>query len=197
MKYLRIIKNQKGFTVIEALIVIGLALAGLALVLSNSTKAGNKSNVKDAVTTASNMVTVVHDNLASSGSFNAVTTAVVNGLSVVDAPFTYDGTNIRDPYGNVVNFVGNASTAGTAPTFVMTFGGATNPITSADCSTFAKGIVSKADIVRIGASTSMTTTNGLAGGGSVYKASAGATPDIAALTTGCATTNPQIVMQFH
>lgn len=197
MKYSRLIKNQKGFTVIEALIVIGLALAGLALVLSNSTKAGNKSNIKDAVTTASNMVTVVHDNLASSGSFNALTAAVVNGLAVVDAPYTFDGTNIRDPYGNVVTFVGNAAAAGTAPSFVKTFGGATNPISSADCSTFAKGMVSKADIVRIGAAASMTTTNGLAGGGSVYKANAGATPDITALTTGCAATNPMIVMQFH
>ena len=196
MKYMRI-KNQAGFTVIEALIVIGLALAASAVVLALSTKASNKSTVSDAVTTAANIVTTVHDNLASTGSFSAITPAIVNGLAVVDAPFTFDSTNIRDPYGNVVSVVGNAAAAGTAPSFVLTFGGSTNPMSTADCSSFAKGLVSKADIVRIGATASMTTTNGQAGGGSVYKANAGATPDISALTTGCAAVNPQIVMQFH
>jgi type II secretory pathway pseudopilin PulG len=191
------LKNQAGFTVIEALIVIGLALAALSLVLTNSTKASNKSTTKDAVTTTANMVTTIRSNMASSGSYNLLSATIVNGLAVVSEPLTFDGTNIRDNYGNIMNFVGNAAAAGTAPSFVVTYGGATNPISKEDCTSFAKGLVSQADIVQIGAQASMTTTNGLAGGGSVYKSGAGATPSIASLTTGCATTNPQIVMQFH
>jgi hypothetical protein len=129
------------------------------------------------------------------GTYNGITAASVNGMSLVSQPLTWDGTNIRDPWGNIINIVGNA--AGAAPSFVITLGGSTSPLDKEACTGMATGLGNGADTVRAGGTTAaVTTTNGIIGGGNIYKTTAGVL-SVPNLSTGCTDTNPVIGLQFH
>lgn len=194
MKFVRPRKKALGFTLIEIMVALGIMGAGVSIVLFYQGRAQATSSAKDATSAIANMVSKAKTYFAGAGSYNAITPAVLNSMGLVTQPLTWDGTNIRDPWGNVMGIAGNA--AGTAPTFVATIGGATSAIDREVCTALATALANGADAVNIGASTAITTTNGIVGGGSAYKTTAGVL-SIVNLNTGCTATNPTIGLQFH
>lgn len=190
----KVANKQAGFGLVEMLIVLVIVGAIIGAVVSRQGKADNKRMANEVSATLSTLLTTLRSVRAPSGTYNGLAAAEVNGMNVVAQPLTWNGTTINDPWGNPMGFVGNAAAA--APTFVVTIGGTVNPLDKEVCNILATTLVGVADVVNIGASTAITTTNGLVGGGSAYKA-AGGTPNAANLSTGCQTTNPVIGLQFH
>lgn len=190
----KVANKQKGLTLVELLISLVVIGAILSAVISRQNKADNKRMANETTATLSNVITTMRSVRAPSGTFNGLSASEVNGMNVIGAPLAWNGTAIIDPWGNPLAFVGNAAAA--APSFVVTIGGTVSPLDKEVCNILATQLVGIADAVNIGASTAITTTNGLIGGGSVYKA-AGGTPNAANLSTGCQATNPVIGLQFR
>lgn len=195
MKY-AVNRKQAGIGLVEILITLVIVGAILAAVVARQNKADNKRLANESVATISNLISTLRSVRAPSGSYNGLAGTEVNGMNVVNQPLTWNATTttINDAWGNPVIFVGNA--AGAAPTFVVTLGGTVNPMDREVCNILATSLVGLADVVNIGTSTAITTTNGLVGGGSAYK-TAGGTPNAANLSTGCSATNPVIGLQLH
>lgn len=189
-------KSQRGFSLIETMIVLALigTAVGLALVYQSRAQAAQQAN--GTVSAITNMAGKIRTFYAPTGSYAGISGTVVNGMSLVNQPLTWNATatSVMDPWGNAMAFVGNA--AGATPTFVVTIGGTTSALDKEVCNTIASALVNGADAVNIGASTGITTTNGLVGGGSAYKAPGG-TPSATNLSTGCTATNPVIALQYH
>lgn len=190
----KVANKQAGYGLVE--ILIGLVIVGalIAAVVARQNKADNKRLANDTSATLSNLITTMRSVRAPSGTYNGLASAEVNGMNVVGAPLSWNGTTITDPWGNPLQFVGNAANA--APTFVVTVGGTVTPLDREVCNIIATQLVGIADVMNIGTSTAITTTNGLVGGGSAYK-TAGGTPTAANLATGCQAANPVIAMQMH
>lgn len=188
--------RQGGFGLVEILIVLVIVGAMIGAAISRQGKADNKRLANETAATIANLITTLRSVRAPSGTYNGLTSTEVNGINVVSQPLSWNsgGSTINDPWGNPLGFVGNA--AGVAPTFVVTIGGTVNPLDREVCNILATTLVNMADVVNIGASAALTTTNGLVGGGSVYKA-AGAIPNAANLSAGCQATDPTIGLQFH
>lgn len=190
------IKNQGGFGLVEILIVLVIAGALIAAAVARSGKADNKRLANETAATISNVITTLRSVRAPSGTYNGLNAAEVNGMNVVGQPLNWNSgaSTITDPWGNATTWTGNAATA--TPSFVVTIGGTVTPLDKEVCNILATTLVNMADVVNIGASTAITSTNGLVGGGQVYK-SAGGTPNASNLSTGCSSTNPVIGLQFH
>lgn len=188
--------KQRGFGLVEILIVLVIAGALIAAAVARSGKADNKRLANETAATLSNIITTLRSVRAPSGTYNGLSATEVNGMNVVGQPLTWNstGSTINDPWGNATAWVGNAS--GATPTFVVTIGGTVTPLDKEVCNILATTLVNMADVVNVGASTAITTTNGLVGGGSAYK-TAGGTPNASNLSTGCSATNPVIGLQFH
>lgn len=189
------LKKSKGFTLIEIMIALGIIGAATAVVLGYQSMAQRNAQTKDTITAVSNMASKIKTYYAAQGTYNSISAAAINGMSLVTQPLTYDGTNIRDAGGNTVSIVGNA--VGAAPSFVITLGGTASPLDKEACTGMTTGLGNGADVVRVGGTTTaVTTTNGVVGGGHTYKANTGVT-DMGNLSTGCQETSPVIGMQFH
>lgn len=189
------LKKSAGFTLIEIMVALGIIGAGAAVVLYYQGRAQTNAMTKDTVTAVSNMASKIKTYYAAQGTYNGISAAAINNMSLVAQPLTWDGTNIRDAGGNVVNIIGNA--AGAAPSFVITLGGATSPLDKEACTGMSTGLGNGADTVRVGGTTTaVTTTNGVIGAGNVYKTTAGVL-SMTNLATGCNDTSPVIGLQFH
>lgn len=188
--------KQRGFGLVEILIVLVIAGALIAAAVARSGKADNKRLANETAATLSNVITTLRSVRAPSGTYSALAATEVNNMNVVGQPLTWNsgGSTINDPWGNPTSWTGNAAAA--TPSFVVTIGGTVTPLDKEVCNILATTLVNMADVVNIGTSTAITTTNGLVGGGNVYKA-AGGTPNASNLSTGCASANPVIGLQFH
>jgi prepilin-type N-terminal cleavage/methylation domain-containing protein len=186
--------KQVGFTLIELMIVLGIIGLMVGSLLVYQSRASSNSQTKDMITAVSNMASKIRTYYQAQGTYNGLSASAINGMALVTSPLTWDGTNIRDAWGNAMQFVGNAS--GAAPSFVITIGGTTSALDKEACTGMTTGLGNAADVVQVGASTAITTTNGLAGGGSAYKTSSG-TISVSNMTTGCGATNPVIALQYH
>ncbi len=179
------LKKQLGFGLIEAMAVLLIVGVGAAVVLNYQAKATATQDTQNAIKSF----------VGSSGSYNGLTGKIVNQLAPVMDPLTFDGTNIKDPNGNIMNWVGNA--VGASASYVATYGGTTKAISSESCAQFASGLGKGADVIIVGGDTTpATTTNGIAGGGFIYKTAAGVV-DPVKLASGCGEANPVIVVQMH
>lgn len=194
-------KKRRGFTLIEVMITVAIIGAAVAMVLVYQSKAESRARVSDTVLATTNMTSKIRANYASVGSYNGLTPAQVHSMGLVIEPLRWDGANIRDAWGSIMNIEGNA--AGATSTFVITFGGTNSgsraaSLTAEECVSLATQLANHADLVNVGTSTVLTSTNGLAGGGKAYKAS-GNILSIANLTdaAGCSAVKPGIALQYH
>lgn len=192
------VKNikQAGIGLVELLIVLVVAGGLIVAVLARQEKAENKRLANETASSISTAVATIRTIRSPSGTYAGLTPTEVNNMNLVEKPMTWNaGTStINDAWGNPVGFIGNAAAA--RGTFVVTLGGTVDPLDPEVCNLIASQLVQTADVVHVGASTTVTTTNGLVSAGSVYKA-AGGQPDGSALATGCAATNPVIAFQYH
>src|SRR5471030_111452 len=188
-------QSMAGFTLIEIMIALAITGVGTAVVLAYQSNASTGQDTQNAVNTVQTMMGKTHSYIGSSGTYFGMSAAMVNTVASTLSPLVWDGTNIRDPNGNIMNWIGNAS--GAAASYVVTYGGATKPITKEACAQFASGFLQGADAIYVGGTTTpVTTTNGIAGAGNAYKTALGVV-NAANLATGCADTSPVVVIQMH
>lgn len=190
-------KTQKGFTLIEliiALAVIGTAVGGI-LVFQNT--AENRQKLLGATNAFSLMVGKMKNVWGSSGSFTGVSSTNLAGGGIVEAPFTVNGSNVVDPWGN--NMSVNTSTNGK-------FTALTVQIPNADsCAAFASAVMSTVDRMNIHAAAPSYTPGATdlatfaAGGASIAtpKAGPGAAVDAGAIAVGCGKSTRILSMVFQ
>ena len=190
-------KKSAGFSMIEFLAWTALAGLAAAGVMAYKSKGNTTATANQMVAAMSNLQQNLTTFMAPSG-YNGLTAQTVNQMGLAVAPLTVSGsgasTVINDAWGNAMTFTGNA--AGATGTYVITIGGTTTPLSTEACVAIVNGLVNSADDVNVGASTAVTTTSGLVGGGTTVK-SASTSYSAASAATGCAATNPVIGFQFH
>lgn len=126
-----------------------------------------------------------------SGDYTGMTPARAYNLGLIKAPMTWDGTNVRDRWGNVMDIYGFG------PLNFDVLAGGGGGMTASDCATLATKLASTAFVVRIGAGVTINKTSGLEGtmsGGNVYKS--GDTITQTSLTSGCAEANTVVAARF-
>jgi|JI8StandDraft_2_1071088.scaffolds.fasta_scaffold02979_8 prepilin-type N-terminal cleavage/methylation domain-containing protein len=162
-------RRQAGLTLTESLLV--LAVAGLIAVVAYGGYKVANSDVqandlgRGAVTLAGQIKRVNF-----SAGYASVSPATVKDL--VPAGWKYDGTNVKDNFGNTVGLSGSASS------FAMVF----SDMSATDCQKVVSQFEGVATKVHIGADAAGAA--GVVSGGNVYKAANG-TITAAALATGC------------
>ncbi|WP_186510845.1 type IV pilin protein [Caenimonas sedimenti] len=182
-------KLQRGLTLIE--MMIGLAIVGLILsaVLYYQTRAEYMQKSNQQATDLAQIASKVKAYYGPTNSYTALSASAINNMALINAPMKFDGTNVVDAFGN------SMSINGTTRTFAITVGGATSPLDKEVCVSIASKLASNALVINVGNAAAAAT--GAVSGGSVYKASASATPNTTNLTTGCAESAPVIAAQFN
>lgn len=181
-------KKQKGFTLIEIMIAMGIIGAAVAVVLYYQSKAESASKVTDTTTAVTTMISKIKTIYGSSG-YTTLSATAVNGMSIITQPLKWDGTSaVLDSWGNAMSLNGSASS------FALTLGGATSAITKDECVTLATNLANSAKLVSVGA---VTAASGAISGGKAYKDATGAL-SIANLAdpAGCGATSPVVGLQF-
>ncbi|MCU6502304.1 hypothetical protein LPN04_31365 [Rugamonas sp. A1-17] len=193
-QYLKSKKSQGGWSMVDAMAVIGLSGLIVAGILGAKTLATDSNQGQNLGTTVSDMASKIQKNYTLRGSYDTLTSTAAFGNGLVNSPLVWvsSSSKIQDPWGNVMAISGNA--VGAAATFGITIGGATSPLSKANCTDIATQLASGADIINVGAAA--TVANGLVSGGTSYKA-AGTVPDPAALGTACSVASPVIAVQWH
>lgn len=179
-------KRQAGVTMVEVIIwvVIAAVVALGALQLFRMAK----SSISAADTAEKTIVLAAGiQRMWGAQPFTNVTAQEVNKVNAIQPPLTYDGTNMQDPYGNVMLLTGSQNT------FAMTLGGATAPLSQDDCATIATRMAAFAIKVNVGSSASAA--SGLVTGGNAYKN--GATTTVTGMTTGCSEASPVVAVEFR
>jgi prepilin-type N-terminal cleavage/methylation domain-containing protein len=187
-------KHEQGFSLIELIIVLAIIAASVALILERQSKAQESNKSNDTVQAVSYMVSKIKTFYASSGSYTGLSASVINGMSLLNQPLKWDGTNILDAWNNPLVLSGNPSAG--VPSFALSIGGSVNALSKETCSALATALAAGADLVNVGASTEVQVASGVVSGGSVYKGSTGAL-NVSNVATGCSSSSPVIGLQFH
>jgi type II secretory pathway pseudopilin PulG len=173
MKFIKINKKAKGFTLIEILLVVGfMALAGLAIyTIYNQVSLGNSANQEgrnlDSIRAGTKTLFGGTKNYAS------VTNAVLNDGRVTPdtmraVPYVAGDTSITNSFGGDVTIAPTSLGGGTNNGFRVTY----NAVPGAVCSKLVPGAGTAWDQVTVA--------------GTVVKTFGTGSLDIAALTTACA-----------
>jgi prepilin-type N-terminal cleavage/methylation domain-containing protein len=189
---------DRGFSLIELIIVLAIVAGGIALILHRQAKTEEATRVSDEVQSISFMVSKIKSFFASTGSYETLTSSTPIQMSLLNAPLKLSGTDrIVDAWGNSVEILGNA--AGASPSFAVTIGGAS--MGRDTCAALASALAGGADSVSVGQVSALsalagTAASGTISGGSVYKSSSNVT-NIQNLGLGCSSANAFIGLQFH
>lgn len=178
---------QRGFALGELMLAVAVVGALVAAGFGIYTFLRGNVAAADVGDKVMIMVTDVQKNWRTVGSFATVSPAEINKLALIRSPLSYDGTNLKDGWGNNMSINGNATA------FALTIGGSTSPIQQDDCGALVARLAPVASSIRIGVDAAATAGN--ITGGTVYKN--GATITQNGLTTGCSAANPIIAAQFR
>jgi prepilin-type N-terminal cleavage/methylation domain-containing protein len=179
--------KQRGFTLIEIIIAIGIIGSATALVLYYQSRAETSQKANAIAGDVAMVASKIKQYFGASGTYTGLTAETLNQMNVMPKGFTFVDPNMIDPLGNAM------SINGAAATFALTIGGATGPLDKEACASIASKLADNAQSIRVGAATAAA---GVISGGSIYKA-VGGTPDAALLGTGCNAANPVIAVQFR
>jgi prepilin-type N-terminal cleavage/methylation domain-containing protein len=183
---------QSGFVLAEML----LAVAVVALLVGIS--AGSYAflrggvNADDQATKTISLAADIQRNWRNAGSYSTLAAAELNKLALVQKPLKWDGANVQDSYGNTMVMSGGTTS------FVLTIGGAVNPVSKEDCATIANRLATGvATNVSVGTSATAGTAAaaGQVTGGNAFKV--GTTINQANLSTGCNEPTPVIAASFR
>lgn len=182
-------RSQRGMTLIE--VMIGLGIFGLILgaVLYYQTRAENSQKANQQATDVAQIASKVKTYYGPSNSYAGLNAAAINNMALINPPMKYDGTNVIDAFGNTM------TVTGATRTFALTIGGSTAALDKEVCTSIASKLAANANVINVGAAAAAAT--GAVSGGNVYKANAAATPSATNLATGCAETSPVIAVQFN
>lgn len=180
-------RKQTGWGLLETIIVIGIVGGLLAYIVSNQTRADNGVAGNKLAEGTTTMVAGIKKRLVPSRTYAALSASWLNSNGLVVEPFTWDGTNVKDPFGNSVNLTGVTTT------FALTIGG-TEQVPQDVCSTFASTMAPNATNINLGAAA--TVSNGAVSGGTAYKTAANTDPVGTALSN-CSATSNVIALQFR
>jgi len=173
-------RRQAGVTLGETLIVlvIGGALLALAFVGLRTANSNVQSDdlARGAVTLAGEIKRVNQN-----GGYASVAADTVKGI--VPGNWKYDGTDVLDSAGNVVNLSGSVGS------FAMVF----NNLSEENCRKIIPSLAGMAYKVNVGA---VSGAAGVISGGSAYKAANGAI-DGGAAASGCAAANAKIGIEVR
>jgi len=186
------VRQQKGFTLIEVLVVLAIAGAALAGVLVFQANAESRNRVNNTINAVINTVGNVKSIYASAGSYATVTSANLVNAGVVTPPFTISGTTILDPWG------GTVTVGGSGPFFGMSFLAPDNET----CVRLVSALASNA--VRVTVHTAAqaftaaaTTPAAFMATGTVVKADASTAYDPVSAATGCGAAAAHIGLVFR
>jgi hypothetical protein len=184
--------RSTGFVLAEML----LAIAVVALLIGISAGAyaflRGGINADDQATKTIALAADIQKNWRNAGSYAALAPSDLSKLTLIQKPLKWDGTNVLDSNGNIMLISGGTTS------FVLTVGGAVNPLSNQDCATIANRLATGvATNVNVGAAASAGSgaTAGQVSGGNVFKS--GPTLTQASLTTGCNETSPVIAASFR
>jgi prepilin-type N-terminal cleavage/methylation domain-containing protein len=187
-------KLERGFSLIELIIVLAIIAASVALILDRQSKAQESNKSNDTVQAVSYMVSKIKTFYSSSGSYTGLSASVINGMSLLNQPLKWDGANILDAWNNPLGVSGNLVTG--TPSFALSIGGSVNALNKETCAALATALASGADVVNVGSGTDVQISSGVVSGGSIYKSSSG-TLTVGNVATGCSLPNAVIGLQFH
>ena len=102
-------KRQKGFTITELMLVLGVAAVIIAAAFMGYKTLSSNNTDNQNMSATINLVVAVKNKWQGVGSYAAITSAGVNTAGLVSKPLTWDGTNINNAYNKTIVFVGVAN----------------------------------------------------------------------------------------
>lgn len=179
--------RARGFVLSE--MMFGLGIAAVLIMVAAGVYSTMKTgvNADDMAQKTIGMVTDIQQNWRSAGNFSSVSAAELNKIALIKDPIKFATPNAVDAFGN------NMAINGSATTFAITIGGATNPMDKDQCATIANKLATIATNINIGGAA--TAAAGVVSGGNAFKV--GATVTQGSLTTGCSEASPVIAAQFR
>lgn len=187
-------KAADGFALLELMLVVGVVSILLAIASGVYYKTRSSISAEEQGQRAVELAADIRRFIGKGvGTYAGLTPAMVANLGLVRPPFRWDGTNIRDAWGNTVALMGQSPWV-----YSMTLGGATSPISASDCAAVASRLANTGYAVLTGASVYLSTGGASAGwvqGGYTYKYGNQAVTQ-SNMTTGCAEANTVVGVTF-
>ena len=185
-------RKQKGFTLVEVIVVLAIVGVALAGVLVYQSMAENRNRTNNTINAVITMVGNVKSVFAAANSYAAVTSANLVNAGIPMTPFTTSGTTILDPWGNTM-VVG-----GSGPFF----GFGIRAPDSQTCIALVSSLAQSAVRVTVHTaapafSAAATTPVAFLGTGTVVKADASSAYDPVAAATGCGGATAHIGLVFR
>lgn len=148
MKHQAIVSRnkQQGFTLIELMIVLGIAALIVAGVITMYLKSSSSQKVNDETTNLNTIVSGVRNLYSTSSNYVGLTTAVVVNAKIPPAKLV-NGTTINNAFGGQVNIAPASISGGTNNAFTV----ALTQVGSEECTKMVPATVRSFDKVAVGA----------------------------------------------
>jgi len=185
--------GQKGFTLIEVLVVLAIAGVALAGVLVFQANAESRNRANDTIAALTSMVSDVRTAFRPANRYSGVSEAALVQAGVVDSPFAASGTAILDPWGNDTVAVG-----GSVPFFGISF----QVPDRETCMRVVAALAPSADRITVHTTAqsftgTATTAEGFMTAGTVVKVNATSAYDPAQAALGCAAATTFVGFAFR
>lgn len=182
-------RRDAGYALAELLLAVAVValLVGISAGAYGFLRGG--INADDQATKTVALAADIQKNWRNAGSYITLAPAEINKLALVQKPLKWDGVNVQDSYGNIMQITGGATS------FAITIGGPMNPVSKEDCASIANRLATGvATNVSIGTAAAAGPA-GIVTGGNAFKV--GTTINQASLGTGCNESNPVIAASFR